>query len=955
MLKMMPRFVGALIGALLLFSGAASAQSSPGWSYGFVPTPGQWNAEFASKADYPGAPLCGTNGCTMTGPLITAPSIAGAAGFNVPVGVAPSAPNNGDIWTTAAGIFVQIAGATVGPLASTSGPDVFTGQITTQGLTTTQPGWFAQITGDTVARTRIGPNSVDVPAISFGPGNAARDTHLERAAPATWRFGSADAAAPIAQTLIVQNVVAGTSNTAGTNLIIDGSQGTGTGAGGSIVFQVAPAGSTGTAQNALSPALTLNSAKLATFGGHVLIEGVTSTGATGTGNLVFSTSPTLVTPALGTPSSVNLSNATGLPIGTGVSGLGTGVATFLATPSSANMAAMLTTSTGTGLNVFGTSPALLGSPTAPTQALGDTSTDIATDAFVANAINAQVDMKDPVQAATTAALIFSPTYSNGSSGVGATLTATTVGVLILDGYTPVLGDRLLIKNQASTFQNGCYTVTTLGVVVTTDYVLTRCIDYNQTTEIVYGTTFPVLQGATNANQQFTMNNNAAITVGTTAITYAQTSGGSQLQAGTGIAITGNTVSATLGTNSAPGILQCDGSTTTCTGGSITAVGSAPIGLVATQPQGRLTLTSGVAITTTDVTGATQSIYTPAPGYYLPITVDGINFTMTQFEEYAQNTTDTVKSPAAVGANGVYDMFAWLDSTTATMTIASPAVMSWTANGFAANNAFSCTTTGTFATGFVSGQTYYVISASLGANSFEFSTTAGGSAVNTTGSQSGTITCKTVRVTRGPSWPSDTARGGSSVINYATLWPTNAVSITNGPTANKGVKVGSIRANASSQLVDSKSFRWVSNAYQCVPRRMQVVEPASSWSYTTSTFRQANGNAADQLDFLQTEAGNILTAHVNASYSNTNAGTFGQSAIGINTVNGTSIVDATNSLAGVQTANGTTPSTADYVDAPGLGRNIAIWEEWSSATGTGTFSGTAGGLIVQSGISGSICN
>lgn len=58
---------------------------------------------------------------------------------------------------------------------------------------------------------------------------------------------------------------------------------------------------------------------------------------TGTGALVFATSPTLVTPILGTPTSGTLTNCTGLPVSTGISGLGTGVATFLATPTFANL------------------------------------------------------------------------------------------------------------------------------------------------------------------------------------------------------------------------------------------------------------------------------------------------------------------------------------------------------------------------------------------------------------------------------------------------------------------------------------------------------------------------------------------------------------------------------------------------------------------------------------------
>lgn len=82
------------------------------------------------------------------------------------------------------------------------------------------------------------------------------------------------------------------------------------------------------------------------------------TDETGTGALVFSSSPSLTTPNLGTPSAVTLTNATGLPVTSGISGLGSNVATFLATPSSANLASAVSDETGSGSLVFGTSPTI---------------------------------------------------------------------------------------------------------------------------------------------------------------------------------------------------------------------------------------------------------------------------------------------------------------------------------------------------------------------------------------------------------------------------------------------------------------------------------------------------------------------------------------------------------------------------------------------------------------------
>jgi len=258
----------------------AVAQSTPNLINGQVPTAGQWNSYFAAKQDALGYIPLNTAGGVMSGRLITAAPGASLAGLNLAPGTAPGSPANGDLWATSVGLFVQINGVTVGPLASTVGP-IFTGQIITQGLTTTQPGWYVQLVGDTTPRVRLGLNSADVASLAFGPGNAVRDSFIERMGAGALRFGTVDAASPVAQTLSVQNVAAGTSNTAGAALSIAGSQGTGTGIGGGIIFKTAPAGSSGTAQNALSTALSI-------FGDGGLSTGAATDQGAGTLNLAGS-------------------------------------------------------------------------------------------------------------------------------------------------------------------------------------------------------------------------------------------------------------------------------------------------------------------------------------------------------------------------------------------------------------------------------------------------------------------------------------------------------------------------------------------------------------------------------------------------------------------------------------------------------------------------------------------
>lgn len=239
---------------------------------------------------------------------------------------------------------------------------------------------------------------------------------------------------------------------------------------------------------------------------------------TGTGTkFVVDTSPTLVTPVLGSASGTSLSLGGGTSLTT-------------------------TNQTGTGILVLATSPTIttgaLGSSTATTQAPSDNSTKVATTAYVDNAVLGQ-DFKEACKYATTAAL---PTvvYANGSSGVGATLTGFAVGALSLDSQTPSVNDRVLVKNQASTLQNGIYTVTAVGSGIAV-FVMTRATDFNQSFEIKTGDSTFVTAGATQATTTWAYTGADSPAIGTDAITFVQTAGQGSFTAGNGISITGTSI------------------------------------------------------------------------------------------------------------------------------------------------------------------------------------------------------------------------------------------------------------------------------------------------------------------------------------------------------------------------------------------------------------------------------
>lgn len=179
-----------------------------------------------------------------------------------------------------------------------------------------------------------------------------------------------------------------------------------------------------------------------------LPSALTFTGKTVTGGTF--NSPTFVTPALGTPSSGVLTNATGLPVSTGISGLASGMATWLASATSANLAATITDETGSGALVFATSPTLV------TPVLGVASaTSINKVTITAPATGATLTIPDgvtltgPASSGTAATLGNTETFTGvktfGSAGAVGRLkiAGTTSGSTTLDASATASGTLTL--------------------------------------------------------------------------------------------------------------------------------------------------------------------------------------------------------------------------------------------------------------------------------------------------------------------------------------------------------------------------------------------------------------------------------------------------------------------------------------------------------------------------------
>ena len=219
---------------------------------------------------------------------------------------------------------------------------------------------------------------------------------------------------------------------------------------------------------------------------------------------------------------------------------------------------------GTGVTITGNS----GTGTNPTINIGQNVAASATPAFAqvmlnnsptvdshavtkayADGIAASINWHAFAKLATHVALPNTPTYSNGTSGVGATLTSVGNARLVVDGTNATTGDRILVKNQVNAVHNGVYVVTAQGSV-SAQWVLERASDFDSSTysaEIQAGDALYVSIGANNAGQGFLVysvgtGDDGSHIIGTDVINLTQFSGTSSITAGTGIVKSGNTLS-----------------------------------------------------------------------------------------------------------------------------------------------------------------------------------------------------------------------------------------------------------------------------------------------------------------------------------------------------------------------------------------------------------------------------
>lgn len=302
-----------------------------------------------------------------------------------------------------------------------------------------------------------------------------------------------------------------------------------------------------------------------------------------------------------------------------------------------------------------------------------------------------------------------------------------------------------------------------------------------------------------------------------------------------------------------------------------------------NPGGRLTLVTATPVLTSDQTAKTTVYYTPHISDQVPV-YSGTAWAAKTFTELSM-ALDTTNQLLGT----LYDLFvwsnagtmaigagpAWINTATITVTIATPAVVSWTAHGLVEGDPVVFTTTGALPTGITAGTTYFVGN-SPAANTFNISTTvanaAAGTFVATSGTQSGVHTATNPTKVRG-------AGAGTTELQLKNgIWTNkNSITLKNGAgagtagiAANTATYVGTIYCTANGQTGvmtkpaaaagGSNAFLGVYNAYNRIRTMSFSADNTASWSYASTTWRAWNGNVSNRISYVDGLAQSPLMAH-----------------------------------------------------------------------------------------------
>lgn len=385
---------------------------------------------------------------------------------------------------------------------------------------------------------------------------------------------------------------------------------------------------------------------------------------------------------------------------------------------------------------------------------------------------------------TTAAL--TATYANGSSGVGATLTnSSTQAAITIDGVALTSTQRVLVNNQAAPEQNGIYTVTTVGSGAT-NWVLTRATDFDTSSEMIEGSYANITSGTVARGQVWIFTSSQPITVGTTALSFSQFGlfGTMAQQNSDAVAITGGTIVGTtisgLSITTSTGTLAISNGkvisisntlTFTGTDGASVAFGAGGTNAYTGTAQTYSAAQRGAFSTLTDA-GTVAIDLSLANNYNLTL---GGNRTLgvptnpvagqTGVISVRQDITGTrtlaytwpymfpggtapVLSTGKLVLDQLYYCVNSYSTSTVTVTIAAPGVMTWTAHGLVSGQRIQLATTGALPTGLAAATTYWITV--IDANTFNLSTSLANAQaatfITTTGSQSGVQTATNFSIT-----------------------------------------------------------------------------------------------------------------------------------------------------------------------------------------------------------------